>query len=224
MNWIKKRKGKSDEVLIEYRSGNAKVVNLQSKGDEASESSAISASLPVVFVTQTLLDRTGEILASFAESRKSEGVVYWFGFEWGSNSIVTTLVVPNADTKWGCVSTTPEANAEALCVVIRTPLMLLGQAHSHPAHRVRHSPIDDRETFARFDGAISIVVPFFGQRGVKLRRCGVHRHIDGAFRVIQPSKIDDHVRVLPGEADLRQKLNKHLLREIVGLGKALPPT
>jgi hypothetical protein len=212
MKWMKNRKRKSDKALITHRSVDAKVADLQSKKGEAGEISYASASLPVVFVTRTLLDRTGEILASFAEFSRSEGVVYWFGFEWSGTSIVTTLVIPNADTKWGCVSTTPEANAEALSVVIHTPLVLLGQAHSHPSHKIRHSPVDDRETFARFDGAVSIVIPFFGQRGVKLSRCGVHRHIDGAFRVIQPSKVRDHIRVLPGEADLRQRLNKHMSR------------
>lgn len=133
------------------------------------------------------------------------------------------LVIPDADPKWGCVSTTPEANAEALSVIVGTPLALLGQAHSHPAHIVRHSPVNDRETFARFDGAVSIVVPFFGQRGVNLRRCGVHRHTDGAFQVIQPSKINEHVRVLPGEADLRRRSDEHLSREdAVGVDEALP--
>jgi hypothetical protein len=212
MNWMKKLKGKDEGVLINPNPGSVKAAGLRDKRDEVNNNSDAPTSLPVVFITQTLLDRTGRILASFAENRKSEGIVYWFGFEWGNNSIVTTLIVPDADMRWGCVSTTPEANAEALSVVIHTPLVLLGQAHSHPAHKVRHSLVDNRETFARFDGAVSIVVPFFGHRGLKLSRCGVHRHIDGTFRVIQPSKVNDHLRVLPGEADLRHRLNKPLSR------------
>lgn len=159
---------------------------------------------PLLLITRTLLDRTAELLASFAERRPAEGVVYWFGVELGTTSIVTTLVVPDADTSWGCVRTSPEANAEALSAIVGTPLILLGQAHSHPAHGVRHSPFDDRETFARFDGAVSVVVPFFGRRGINLRRCGVHRHASGRFRVVPPSQVEQQVRVLPGEADFRR--------------------
>jgi len=162
-------------------------------------------SLPVVFITATLLDRTARLLVSFSDERDSEGVVYWFGFEGGSHAVITTLVVPDADTTFGCISTSPEANAEALSAIVGTPLVLIGQAHSHPAHKVRHSWVDDRDTFARFEGAISIVVPYFGRRGINLRRCGVHRHCDGKFRVVGRAQLDQHIVVIPGEADFRKE-------------------
>jgi hypothetical protein len=160
--------------------------------------------LPVLYITETLLDETGKLLASFAEKRRSEGVVYWFGMELAENSVVTTLIVPDADTTWGCISTSPEVNAEALAVIIGTPLVLLGQAHSHPANHVRHSDVDNRQTFASFEGAISVVVPYFARRGINLRRCGIHRHINGAFRIISPKQIENHIVVIPGKADLRR--------------------
>jgi hypothetical protein len=164
-----------------------------------------AVTLPVIHITDALLARTGLLLASFAEHRLSEGVVYWFGLEAGGVSVVTTLVVPDADTGMGCVSTSVEANAEALTSIVGTPLVLIGQAHSHPANKVRHSWVDDRDTFARFDGAISVVVPYFGRRGVKLRRCGMHRHEGGSFRLLGRGEIGRHLVVLPGEADFRSR-------------------
>jgi hypothetical protein len=160
--------------------------------------------LPVVHVSDTLLSETGRLIASFAEGRDSEGVVYWFGIEVGDKAVVTTLVVPDADTTYGCISTTPEANGEALGVIVGTPLVLIGQAHSHPGNGVRHSPFDDRETFARFEGAISIVVPYYARRGVDLRLCGVHRHINGAFQLINKKQLPEHIVIVPGQADLRR--------------------
>jgi hypothetical protein len=161
--------------------------------------------LPVVHISNTLLSETGRLIASFAEGRDSEGVVYWFGLEFGDKAVVTTLVVPDADTTYGCISTTPEANGEALGVIVGTPLVLIGQAHSHPGNGVRHSQFDDRETFARFDGAISIVVPYYARRGVDLRRCGVHRHVGGEFQLINNRQLAKHIVVVPGQADLRRR-------------------
>lgn len=161
--------------------------------------------IPVVYITKNLLERTRELLASFAKNSRSEGVVYWFGFESGEAAIVTTLVVPDADTSWGCIRTTPQANAQALSAIVGTPLILLGQAHSHPGAGVRHSETDDRETFASFDGAISVVVPNFGRDEIDLETCGIHRHTGGAFQYIETSEISDHICVLPDEADFRKK-------------------
>ena len=164
--------------------------------------------LLVIHVSDTLLSETGRLIASFAEGADSEGVVYWFGLEFGDKSVVTTLVVPDADTTYGCIATTPEANAEALGVIVGTPLVLIGQAHSHPGNGVRHSPFDDRETFARFEGAISVVVPYYARRGVDLRRCGVHRHVGGVFQFIDNKYLAEHVVVVPGQADLRRRCDQ----------------
>lgn len=164
----------------------------------------VTPASPVLYVTDTLLTETGNLIESFACERESEGIVYWFGFEFGSKSIVTTLIVPDADTSRGDIVTSPEANAEALGVIVGTPLVLLGQVHSHPGRGVRHSSTDDRETFARFEHAISIVVPYFARHGIDLRRCGVHRHTNGVFELVSHKELERHVIVIPGHADLRR--------------------
>lgn len=161
--------------------------------------------LPLVYIPETLLHLTGRLLASFRADRPAEGVVYWFGIEIGSRAVITSLVVPDADTRYGDVVTSAEANAEALTVIVGTPLALLGQAHSHPRHHVRHSPVDDRETFAQFPGALSVVVPYFGRRGVDLTRCGVHRYLEDGYTLISLEHVSDHLQVLPGVKDLRRQ-------------------
>lgn len=158
---------------------------------------------PVIFVTESLLEETGRLLASFATTRDSEGIVYWFGLELGQRGVVTTLVVPNAETGRGYISTSAAANAEAMGVMVDTPLVLIGQAHSHPRGRVNHSPTDDRDTFAQFPGALSVVVPFFGRCGFPLDLCGVHRHMNGRFERIPQTRLSDHLRILPSVADFR---------------------
>jgi hypothetical protein len=162
-----------------------------------------AVTMPVVYVAESLLEETARLLATFAVGQESEGVVYWFGFEMSKRAAVTTLIVPDADTSTGAINTSAAVNAEAVAAVAGTPLVLLGQVHSHPSRGVRHSLIDDRETFAQFPGALSIVVPFYGRRGMVLANCGVHRHMDGQYQLIRDGYVEEHLRVLPGVRDLR---------------------
>jgi hypothetical protein len=158
---------------------------------------------PTILITAELAAETARLLDSFATERPSEGVVYWFGLEFDSIAAVTTLVVPDADTSGGGVTTSAVANAAAIGAIVGTPLVYLGQAHSHPGSHVGHSSVDDHETFARFDGAISVVVPWFGRYGFDLRRCGVHRHVGGRFQKVE--NLDAHIRVVPGLVDQRSE-------------------
>lgn len=207
-NWFAPSAG--EEILSDGK--NAVSANKSDEGKEASlhqaepDANVSDAIISKVYITKNLLERTRELLASFAKNSPSEGVVYWFGFELGEAAVVTTLVVPDADTSFGCIRTSPRANAQALSIIIGTPLILLGQAHSHPGSGVRHSPTDDNETFASFDGAISVVVPHFGRKGIELETCGIHRHEGGAFQYIESSEISNHIIVLPAEADFRVKV------------------
>jgi hypothetical protein len=159
--------------------------------------------MPVVFVTERILEDTARLLSSFAIGEESEGVVYWFGLELRKRAIVTTLVVPDADTSMGTVRTSAAANAEAVGAIAGTPLVLLGQAHSHPGEWVDHSIVDDRETFAQFPGAVSVVVPYYARGAMELTKCGVHRYIEGKYRRLRAEDVAEHLRVLPGLRDLR---------------------
>lgn len=199
----------TDETSHENKDAASAEPDVDDKGNSTTQDEtaalASDAVIPTVYITKELLERTRALLASFADDSRSEGVVYWFGFESEENAVVTTLVVPDADTSWGCIKTSPQANAQALSAIVGTPLILLGQAHSHPGSGVRHSPTDDNETFASFDGAISVVVPHYGRDGINLETCGIHRHTGGAFRFIEPSEISEHIKALPGEVDFRKK-------------------
>lgn len=161
--------------------------------------------LPTIFIANELAQETAELLNSFAHRRPAEGVVYWFGIECSDVAVVTTLIVPDADTSDGTVRTSAQANGAAIRVVVDTPLVYLGQAHSHPTWNVGHSSVDDADTFARCDGVISVVVPWFGRYGLRLADCGVHRHIGGRF--IRVKNMTEHLRLIPGLADLRSGLD-----------------
>lgn len=156
----------------------------------------------LIYISEHLAGKTAALLDSFAVHTPSEGVVYWFGIESAECAVVTTLVVPDADTSDGSIQTSVQANAAAVAVITNTPLVYLGQAHSHPGPNVSHSDVDNHETFARFEGALSLVVPWFGRYGIDLDFCGLYRHLGGRFREVDD--IGMHLRILPGVKDLRQ--------------------
>lgn len=161
----------------------------------------------MIYISEDLAEQTANLLDSFARHRPSEGVVYWFGLEFGDRAVVTTLIVPDADTTGGSISTSAEVNAAAISLIADTPLVYLGQAHSHPGWRVDHSSVDDHETFARFEGAISVVVPWFGRYGFTLAECGIHPHIGGCFRAVRDP--GDHLRLIPGVKVLRRERKRY---------------
>src|SRR5262249_25196112 len=155
-----------------------------------------------VHVSPELLDQTAVSLASFARSRPSEGLVYWFGLEMGEWAVITTLIVPAATTTRYGIKTTAAVNATAVMAIAESPLVLIGQAHSHPHDWVDHSATDDRDTFAQYRGALSVVVPWFGRRGLSLKACGVHRHDGVGFRRLAPGEVSAHLVELPRCQDL----------------------
>jgi hypothetical protein len=165
-----------------------------------------SAPTTTIYIADTLSDRTAALLDSFAAVRPSEGVVYWYGLELGNRAVVTTLIVPDAATHSGAIHTSETANARTLEAIVGTPLQLLGQAHSHPGPHVQHSATDDTETFARFEGMISVVVPYFGRYGLHPHACGIHRYLQGGFWPIPAEDVGRHLVVLPGERDFRRSL------------------
>lgn len=161
--------------------------------------------LPQILLPRLLFDECWRLLASFSTPQPSEGVVYWFGVESPRYSIVTSLMVPNAVTTRGGLRTSASANAEVLESIIGTPLVLLGQAHSHPSDWVEHSPTDDRHTFAAFEGGLSVVVPSFAFGDPVLAACGIHRVIGGAFRSISIEEVPNHLCLLPSVTDFRRE-------------------
>ena len=164
------------------------------------------SSLRVIHLSNDLAQETARLLNSFATERPSEGVVYWFGIEGPGIAVVTTLIIPDADTRYGSIHTSEQANGEVVSALVGTPLVYLGQAHSHPGSHVSHSPIDDQHTFARCDGIISVVVPWFGRYGLDVEVCGIYRHENGHFQQVRD--IQAHLRIVPGLTDLRAQDNE----------------
>jgi hypothetical protein len=86
----------------------------------------------------------------------------------------------------GCSVEVTDAGKVQLVEALRPDEVYLVRAHSHP-DRAFHSPVDDRNPALTHEGALSVVVPYFGlglRRG--LDACAVFRLEGGRWRELQP--------------------------------------
>jgi hypothetical protein len=132
-------------------------------------------------VTLVLTPELLETTRSFFEERGSFGLE---GTAMIAGPAQPRLVIPNQHavrTLHGvCVELTPTGLYE-LATALTDGERLVARIHSHPAEAF-HSPADDRNPAITFDGALSIVVPFFGL-GLRhgLDACAVYRRTAGRW-------------------------------------------
>lgn len=176
-------------------------------GEDMQDRKAQDTAYSSVVLPRELVVETQRLLRSFNTPEGGhEGLVYWAGVASGRGGAVTTLVVPDAESGYGKVQTTPGENAAIIRWLSGQGLVLLGQAHSHPpGAEARHSMGDDEMTFSPFEGQVSVVVADHAKTEDEiLDGWGVHRFIDGAFEHVPRDAWDRHFRVVPAQLNRRQ--------------------
>jgi len=162
---------------------------------------------PRVLFPQTIANTTAELIASFGSlDDPHEGVAYLAGTPGAYWSIVTTVIVPDAEHTHGSYQTTALANAIVVKTINDLKLQIIAQVHGHPAEWVGHSFMDDRGAFMPFEGFYSIVLPEYGRMGMlPLEKCGVHRFQSSRFVQLSADEISYAFSVVPEKIDLRGK-------------------
>lgn len=105
-----------------------------------------------------------------------EGMVVWSGVVERDTRVVRTCLHPRQSCTVISVNVPVEEAQQINAALHEKGEILLAQVHSHPGDAF-HSHTDDNFAITFTLGFISIVVPFFGQRGLSdLCRCGVWIH------------------------------------------------
>ena len=150
---------------------------------------------------------TAGFISSYGPATEShEGVVYWAGVPFDEAWVVTTVMAPKATTTVGSYTTSALANAMVVSRVNELRLQLLAQVHGHPHGWVGHSDGDNTGAFMPYEGFYSVVVPWYGSRGLlPLTTCGIHRYEGGSFVRLSDDEIEDRFVLLPTGVDLRRE-------------------
>jgi len=116
----------------------------------------------------------------------------------------TTAIFPDADSRGGYVRCSEQQFATASAAARQIGLGVLAQVHTHPGGVSLHSSGDDDMVRPRYDGMLSIVVPHYGQRGVRpLDGNGVHQLQHGEWVLAERTSVRHGILIIPGFIDLR---------------------
>ena len=110
-------------------------------------------------ITRASIAETVEHLRSSAHR---ERVVLWLGRRHAGGVRVQEVHLPIQETDADYFRIPPEGMTALFEHMRSVRLMVAAQVHTHPAEAF-HSPADDRWAIARYEGALSLVVPRFCQ-------------------------------------------------------------
>lgn len=138
----------------------------------------------------------------------NEGVMLLAGrLEPGGATTLSTLALPRHSTYsgfLGCGLLIEGASfTEVGAQVSAKGARIAAIVHSHP-NEAYHSQVDDRSPMMRFDGAISIVVPDFGQRASILHGAAVYRFdVEAGWQLLNRPEVSSLLAVKKaGEIDV----------------------
>ena len=126
-----------------------------------------------------------------------EGLVYWAGRESGNLINVTAMIAPNTESGTFRVSTSCKDNCHVVNELGKLNLIEIAQVHSHPSCWVDHSDGDDMWAAFKFDGLLSLVVPYYCDEGMRpLKKCGIHRYENGEFVRLSTKYVKKHFQLI----------------------------
>jgi hypothetical protein len=106
-----------------------------------------------------------------------EAMVVWVGGVVDKETAHVERVIRPAQVSYagdeGCAVEVPPDALSDLISLLPNNMFVLARVHTHPADAY-HSPVDDQNMLISHHGAISIVVPDFGQQPIDLLNCSVN--------------------------------------------------
>lgn len=159
------------------------------------------------FIASEVIKATHRALQRFAldgiRDGGHEGLVFWAGREFGSETIFLQAIVPDAEHTYGRVHASKTSVGLAARAARAKNLGLLCQVHSHPGNDTRHSDGDDELILLPFEGMLSIVVANFGIGFESLAQASIHQFQNGRWTLCNQTSVERGITIVPTEVDLR---------------------
>ena len=143
-------------------------------------------------LTGDILDTTWAFLRERGE-REVEAVVLWVGVVHDEAHAEVLVAIPPPQIAYrsddGLWVEIPQDGLSELIGALPAGVQVLARVHSHPGEAY-HSDLDNTNMVIAHEGAISIVVPDFGDCAVSLGVCSVNRlRADGRWDELNPGAV-----------------------------------
>jgi hypothetical protein len=156
-------------------------------------------------ISEPVIDAAERLLPTFRGiDGDHEGILFLLGVERPSETLFLSVAAPDAEHDPGRVHVSREAVLGVAKAGRRLGMAVLAQIHSHPGSWTEHSLGDDSMVLMPFEGMLSIVVPHYGQFGLRpIDSLGVHQFQGGQWVRCEIASIRGGIRVVPASIDLR---------------------
>lgn len=122
---------------------------------ESLEKNNIEVTNEIILLTLREIEKAGK--------ENCEKLVLWLGKNTSDGDSVVALLVPEQINDYGYFELPRSSMASILSYLRENHLKIIAQVHSHP-EKAFHSDADNRWAIIRHEGALSIVIPYFGSR------------------------------------------------------------
>lgn len=136
-----------------------------------------------ILVAAAVATETLAALRSFSgDDGRHEGIALWIGRRTDADTVVCSMVVPEAEHTWGSVRIGHAAVGRAARAARRMGMVVVSQVHSHPGRDTRHSDGDDKMILLPYEGMFSLVVADYGNGSIfPSEGAGLHQFQDGRW-------------------------------------------
>lgn len=160
----------------------------------------VPATISRLVLPQPLARETTRFLQAVG-AEGNEGRVYWLGeIESSLRARITEAFIPKQIARrsiFGVSVEVPQSAHVDLLEHLGPGLFTLAKVHSHPG-RAYLSDTDEENPHFRHDGAFSIIVPDFAQRGLDdLADCAVFRFSSREWRQLSSQDVEAAFEVVP---------------------------
>lgn len=158
----------------------------------------------ILSVPESILQQMAAFFVPYGQAGV-ETACYWFGVEWETSQVVTTLVLPRLFQSAGMYRVDTSPARRMAREMSAAGLVNLAQVHTHPPDcSVNHSRFDDEHAYSTREGALSLVWPDYGRSvGMDFAEVGVHERRQGRWCRLTAAQVGERIHLLKSLADYR---------------------
>jgi hypothetical protein len=131
-----------------------------------------------------------------------EEMVLWAGYPLASEILITSVLMPRTDSDAGHITLPKDEQAHVIEELITLGQLLFADAHTHPGN-IPLSIADRIHPVGRTQGFLTVIVPYYCQRGMTLGNCQFWQVNHNSWLEMQPTEKREQIKIISAEEALK---------------------